>query len=129
MEPVSPDAQLPTVLVVEDNPLVLITTVDLVESAGYRALEASNADEAIAILESHPEIHLLFTDIEMPGRMDGIKLAHYARKRWPPLKIIVVSGQSTPDLASLPKDGVFLPKPFYPAQVAAALARMLRTDA
>ena len=109
-------------LVVDDDPFVLMVTVDLMEEAGYRVLKASNADDAIKVLEANPEIRVLFTDIEMPGSMDGIKLAHYARKRWPPLKIIVVSGQVTPALGSLPEGGRFLSKPFYPAQVAAVLA-------
>ena len=64
----------------------------IVEEAGYEAVEASNADEAIRILEADPTIRLVFTDIDMPGSMDGLKLAHYVRGRWPPIKLIVASG-------------------------------------
>jgi CheY-like chemotaxis protein len=81
------------VLIVEDDALISALAVDIVEDAGYRPLEASNADEAVALLESRTDIAVLFTDINMPGSMDGLKLAHAVRGRWPPVKIIMVSGQ------------------------------------
>jgi len=65
---------------------------DLVEAAGYRAIEVSNADEAIAILEARKDIRIVFTDIDMPGSMDGLKLARAIRRRWPPIELILTSG-------------------------------------
>jgi two-component system, response regulator PdtaR len=84
----------PVVLVVEDSHIIRMCAVDLVVAAGFEALEASSADEAIQVLEGRSDIHLVFTDVSMPGSMDGIKLSHYIRKRWPPVKLIVVSGKS-----------------------------------
>src|SRR4051794_33830133 len=83
----------PIVLVVEDDMVLRMRAVDVVEDAGFTPLEAVNADEAIAILESRPDISLLYTDVQMPGSMDGLKLAHAVHGRWPHIKIILVSGQ------------------------------------
>ena len=82
------------VLVVEDEPLLLLLAGTLVEEAGQQPLYAGNADEAVAILEARPDIRIVFTDVEMPGSMDGIKLAAAIRNRWPPIQIVVVSGHS-----------------------------------
>ena len=79
------------VLVVEDNPIIRMAAIDLMLFSGYEALEACDADEAIRILESRADIDLVFTDVQMPGTMDGIKLSHYIRDRWPPVKLIVAS--------------------------------------
>src|SRR3979411_777683 len=79
------------VLVVEDEMLLRMRAIDMVEDAGYTSVEAVDADEAVAILESRSDIALMFTDIQMPGSMDGLKLAHAVRERWPPVKIILVS--------------------------------------
>ncbi len=84
----------PVVLVVEDETLIRIAAVEAVEEAGFEVIEAQNADEAIAILEQRTDIHLVFTDIQMPGSMDGLKLAHCVRDRWPPVKIIATSGRA-----------------------------------
>src|ERR1700733_14818993 len=77
----------PVVLAVEDEPLILMLAIDMIRDAGFEALRASNADEAISILESRDDIRIVFTDINMPGSMDGIKLAHAVRGRWPRLKL------------------------------------------
>jgi len=97
-----PNRPTPVVLIVEDEPLLRILAAEVVEDAGFIALEASDADEAVALLESRPDISLLFTDISMPGSMDGLKLAHAVRNRWPPIKILVVSGQIRVRLSELP---------------------------
>jgi CheY-like chemotaxis protein len=76
---------LPVVLVVEDDPLLRMLAVEVVEEAGFIAIEARDADEAVILLESRTDIALLFTDINMPGSMDGLKLAHAVRDRWPPI--------------------------------------------
>ena len=88
-----PTPSSPIVLVVEDEMVLRMRAVDIVEDAGFKSLEAVNADEALAILESRSDISLLFTDIQMPGSLDGLKLAHAVHKRWPTIKIILVSGQ------------------------------------
>src|SRR5260370_26933751 len=77
------------VLVVEDEMMLRMRAVDIVEDAGFTPIEAVNADEALAILESRSDIELLFTDIQMPGSMDGLKLAHAVHERWPSIKIIL----------------------------------------
>jgi len=79
----------PHVLVVEDEFFSRLHAVNLVEAAGYKAIEASNVDEAIAILESRKDIRIVFTDIDMPGSMDGLKLARAVRDRWPPIELIL----------------------------------------
>jgi CheY-like chemotaxis protein len=79
--------------------------------------EAASADAAIALLELHKEIRLIFTDVDMPGSMDGLKLAHYVRGRWPPVKIIVTSGHVKVAEESLPAGALFLPKPYDPAEI------------
>src|ERR1700754_1794205 len=90
----SKPTELPTnVLVVEDEMVLRMKAVDIVEDAGFTAIEAVNADEALTILESRSDISLLFSDIQMPGSMDGLKLAHAVHDRWPSIKIILVSGQ------------------------------------
>lgn len=95
-------SQKPVVLVVEDDAMIRIGALDLVESAGCVAVEAKDADEAIRILESRPDILLVFTDIDMPGSMDGMKLSHYVRNRWPPIHIIVASGKAISPRATSP---------------------------
>lgn len=97
------------VLVVEDEPLVRAVAVDALEQAGHVTLQAENADEAIRLLESHPEIRLVFTDVQMPGSMDGLKLAAAVRKRWPPVRIIITSARPKPEMTD---NAVFLPKPY-----------------
>src|ERR1700691_4881509 len=84
---------LPSVLVVEDEMLLRMRAVDMVEDAGFSPVEAVNADDALAIMESRSDIELLFTDIQMPGSMDGLTLANAVHERWPLIKIILVSGQ------------------------------------
>src|SRR5580693_2940170 len=99
------------VLVVEDEMVLRMRAVDIVEDAGFTPVEAVNADEAIAILESRRDIDLLFTDIQMPGSMDGLKLAHAVHDRWPEIKIILVSGQVNPSDEQRPADSRFFCKP------------------
>jgi CheY-like chemotaxis protein len=113
------------VLVVEDEPLLLGDAVDLVTEAGFEAIGVKSADEAILILESRDDIRIVFTDVNMPGSMDGIRLAHAVRHRWPPIEIIVTSGLTLANVQGLlPERGVFFPKPYTPAQVASALHRL-----
>lgn len=102
-----PAGKPPVVLVVEDEPLLRMLAVEVVEEAGFIAIEAGDADEAVVLLESRTDITLLFTDINMPGSMDGLKLAHAVRDRWPPIKILVVSGKQQLQSSELPLNSCF----------------------
>ena len=113
------------VVIVEDDALLRLHAVDLIEEAGFIALEAENADEAVAILEQRSDIVLLFTDINMPGSMDGLKLAHAVRDRWPPIKIIVVSGQVELTQNDLPAGSRFFGKPFETDKMISELRSMI----
>jgi two-component system, response regulator PdtaR len=109
------------VLVVEDDFLSRLHAVNLVEDAGYIAVEASNADEAITILEAHKDIRIVFTDIDMPGSMDGLKLAHAIRERWPPIELILTSGHFDLSDDEIPEHGRFFPKPYRDQEIISAL--------
>ena len=102
----------PIVLVVEDDALVRILAVEIVEDAGFVAIDAANADEAVVILEGRGDIAMVFTDIDMPGTMDGLKLAHAVRNRWPPIKIVMVSGKTHLSESELPSNSKFFAKPY-----------------
>lgn len=112
------------VLVVEDEPLLRMMAVDLVEGAGFEAVEAADADEATRILEARTDIRIVFTDIDMPGSMDGIKLAVAIRGRWPPIEIIVTSGHHAARDVELPARGVFFSKPYDRRAVVETIRRM-----
>src|SRR5258707_14671466 len=115
----------PTVLVVEDELLLRMRAVDIVEDAGFTPLEAVNADDALALLESRSDIDLLFTDIQMPGTMNGLKLAHAVHERWPSIKIILVSGQVTPTEAEKPVNSRFFGKPLEVKKMIAEMQEMI----
>ena len=113
-----------TVLVVEDEPLILLDIVDYLESEGFRVLRAANAAQAIEMLEREPAISIIFTDVEMPGTMDGLKLAALVRDRWPPVKIVVTSGHKTVEITDLPDGGVFFSKPYRPEELATTFRKL-----
>jgi CheY-like chemotaxis protein len=113
------------VLVVEDEMLLRMRAVDMVEDAGYTALEAVDADQAVVILESRSDIALLFTDIQMPGSLDGLKLAHAVHERWPPIKIILVSGQLKLADIDIPAGSRFFGKPLEGTQMIAEMQNMI----
>jgi CheY-like chemotaxis protein len=117
-------AERPVVLIVEDDFLLRMDAVDTVKAAGFEPVEAGNADEAIAILESDLNIHVVFTDVQMPGTMDGLKLARFVRDRWPPIKIVATSGRVRLSEDDLPEGGRFLPKPYRPEQIIATLREL-----
>jgi CheY-like chemotaxis protein len=114
----------PVVLIVEDEALLRMDAVDMIAAAGFEVVEAANADQAIDILEARPDIAVVFTDIQMPGSMDGLKLARAVRGRWPPIKIVATSGLVNVRETDLPEGGRFLPKPYSPMQVAGMLREM-----
>jgi CheY-like chemotaxis protein len=113
------------VLVVEDNPLILMSAVDLVEGAGFISVGAASADEAIAILEAPTDIRLVFTDVEMPRTIDGVKLAHYIRERWPPIHLIVASGRAILEESQLPQGSRFFSKPYDDNTIVEEITRVL----
>jgi len=119
-------AKRPVVLVVEDEFLLRMDAADMIAAAGFEVVEAADADAAIEILEARNDIAVIFTDIQMPGSMDGLKLARAVRGRWPPIKIIATSGVHVGE-SDLPEGGRFLPKPYNSAQIAVVL-RQLTVD-
>lgn len=109
------------VLVVDDEPIVRMAAMEAVAAAGFLPVEARNATEAIHILETRTDIRILFSDIEMPGGLDGTKLAAAIRDRWPPIEIILTSGNLRPAEEILPERTIFLAKPYTDAKLVAAL--------
>ncbi len=114
-----------SILVVEDEPFVRMDISETLAAAGYVVLEAGNADEAIRLLEIHPEIQALFTDIDMPGSMNGLKLATAVRDRWPPIQILITSGHRFICDVDLPVEGHFFSKPYDPSQVVRTVRNMV----
>jgi len=110
------------VLVVEDEPIIRLDAVMVIEDAGYDVIEASNADEAIELLEARPDVRIVFSDIEMPGSIDGLKLVHAVRRRWPPVTLVLASGRISPAIDELPSRTVFLRKPYLTTELLQALA-------
>jgi two-component sensor histidine kinase/CheY-like chemotaxis protein len=120
-----PEDMVPNVLVVEDEMVLRMRAVDIVEDAGFRSVEATNAEQALAILEARSDISLLFTDIQMPGAMNGLMLAHAVHDRWPDIKIILVSGQVKLLDADKPLHSRFFGKPLEVKGMIAELQEMI----
>jgi CheY-like chemotaxis protein len=112
------------VLVVEDDFLIRMHAVEMIEDTGFDVIEAADADEAITILGARSDITVVFTDIQIPGSMDGLKLAAAIRDRWPPIKIVATSGMVDVRSVDLPPGGRFLSKPYSPSQIAATLREL-----
>ena len=119
------ESKRPVVLVVEDEFLLRMDAVDMIKAAGFEVIEAANADEAIVILENRLDITVVFTDIQMPGSMDGLKLAQAIRGRWPPIKIVATSGHVHVSETDLPMGGRFLPKPYRPHEITGMLRELI----
>jgi len=100
------------VLIVEDEDLIRMMVAEAFEDAGFTVFEAATADDAVKVLQQEPTIHVVFTDIDLPGSMDGLALAHYVRHRWPPTILMVSSGRVSLDTISLPSEAEFVPKPY-----------------
>jgi two-component system, response regulator PdtaR len=113
------------VLVVEDEHLIRMDIAASLEAEGFVVHEAANAAEAIQRLELHGEIRLIFTDVNMPGTMDGVALAHYVRGRWPPVKIIVTSGYAKVRESDLPPGSLFVEKPYNPEQISDKMTALM----
>jgi len=110
-----------TVLVVDDEALIRMAAMDIVEDAGYCAMEAASADEAILILELHPWISVVLTDINMPGSMDGLELSLLIRARWPLIELVVTSGRLIGRAVHMPPGIHFVVKPYTPREIVSAL--------
>jgi CheY-like chemotaxis protein len=118
--------QRPIVLIVEDEFLVRMDTRAALETAGFDVIEAGDADEAIAILSARNDIRLIFTDVQMPGSMNGLKLAHFVRNRWPPVKVVATSGHARISDSDLPEGARFVPKPYSAAEITATLRELIQ---
>ena len=114
----------PVILVVEDEVLVRMMAVMVAEDSGFEALSAATADEAIKILESRSDIRLVFTDVNMPGSMNGLRLAHAVRDRWPPVELLVTSALGNVTAKDLPARGRFLSKPYDVATLSETFQQM-----
>ena len=127
MKPRRPILDPPTVLLVEDEPLVRATQVDILQEAGFWVLEAQDADEAFEILKRRVGVKVVLTDVDMPGSLDGFEFSRLVAQGWPEVGVLVISGKAFPDEGDLPSSAVFLPKPIRPdaltAQIAALMTR------
>jgi len=117
-------ARRPVVLIVEDDFLIRMHAAEMIADAGFDSVEAASADEAILVLEVRLDITVVFTDIQMPGSMDGLILAAAIRGRWPPIKIVATSGLVDVRQDDLPEGGRFLPKPYSPEQIVRTLREL-----
>jgi CheY-like chemotaxis protein len=115
----------PVVLIVEDEFLIRMDAIDMIRSAGFDVVEAENADQALLILEERFDITVVFTDVHMPGSMDGLKLAAAIRGRWPPIKIVATSGMARVSKDDLPSGSRFLPKPYSARQIVITLRELI----
>ncbi|HXL71075.1 MAG TPA: response regulator [Rhizomicrobium sp.] len=113
------------ILVVEDEAIIRMGAVQMLEDAGFTVVEAGNAHDALSILEGRKDVCAIFTDINMPGTMDGMRLARMVRGRWPPIHVIVTSGLVFPNNDDLPPGGKFIHKPYDPRHVIATLRQLL----
>ena len=100
------------VLLVEDEPFVRELGAMILSDAGYIVIEAANAADALVALEAAPEVELLFTDVQMPGALDGLALARQVHERWPDVRLLVASGRIRPSQDEIPDDGRFIAKPY-----------------
>jgi len=112
-------------LVVEDEPLLRMAAVDMVEEAGFEPVEAADATEAVRILEARFDIRIVFSDIDMPRGIDGMKLAALIRNRWPPIDIILTSGHVDASEVDLPVRSMFFSKPYNEKVVVAAMKKFV----
>lgn len=120
-------SEVPTersILVVDDEPLIRLNLADFFADEGFTVYEAGDAEGAITILEASPSIQVVLTDVQMPGSMDGVKLAHYIRHRWPPTLLVVASGAVKPPPSELPSHTMFVAKPFDPRFVLGEIDRL-----
>jgi DNA-binding NtrC family response regulator len=117
-----------TVLVVEDEELASLIITDYLTEGGFAVLQASNAEQAIAVLERRGDVRAVVLDVVMPGAMDGIALAHLIHERWPAIGLLVMSGKGIPKMAQLPPGTGFLPKPYFGPSIVGRLRAIISED-
>ncbi len=115
------------VLLVEDEPLVRLLGADVLEDAGFEVIEATNADEAIALLKRHHDVRVLWTDVDMPGSLNGFEFARFVSQGWPEVAVLVTSGKMAPGPGDLPRHGAFIPKPYRPETVIQRIRELMTT--
>jgi len=115
----------PTVLVVEDEGLVRLDAVETLRDAGYAVVEAANAEQALAVVAGGGTVDVLFTDINMPGRMDGLELARRVNRLEPHIHVLLTSGKVSPERGEIPNHGLFIAKPYSPEAITRVVGRML----
>ena len=119
-------AKKQVVIVVEDESDIRLMVAEALADAGFDVFEAEHADEAVAILQDRAvDVHALFTDVNMPGSMDGIALAHHSCRNWPWIVLLISSGRPRPSTMAMPPASRFLAKPYHPDHVVMHLQEML----
>ena len=113
-----------SILIVDDEPIVLLDIADFFTDVGFKVFEAGSADDAIVVLEENPNIQTVITDVRMPGSMDGVELAHFIRDRWPSILLVVTSGARPIAGNELPNRTMFVAKPFDPNFVLSEIDRL-----
>ncbi len=116
-EMADPDKPKDLVLVVEDEALIRMSSADMIRDMGFEAIEAADAEQAVCLLEATPAIRVVFTDIQMPGSMDGLLLAAMVRDRWPPVALLITSGKLRPLATDMPAGAHFIAKPYSPVEL------------
>ena len=109
------------VLIVQEELVIRMDVVEAFETGGYKVFQADTAEKAIDVLQREPTIRVVFTDVDLPGTMDGLALAHYVRHRWPPTILLVGSGRAVPDTGALPSKARFVRKPYGSGNLAEAV--------
>jgi CheY-like chemotaxis protein len=115
----------PVILVVEDEPLLRFHAADVLEDEGFAVAEAADADAALEVLEQRSDVQLLFTDVQMPGRLDGMALVRHVHERWPHILLVITSGRARPGISEIPDAGRFLAKPYRPLELVAQMNELL----
>jgi two-component system, response regulator PdtaR len=121
--------QTPVVLLVEDEPLVRELEIDVLQDAGFRVLEARTADEAFDMLRGRPDVRIVFTDVDMPGSLNGFEFARLVHQGWPEVAILVSSGKMQPTEGDLPEGAAFIAKPYRPDVLVEQLQKLVREEA
>ena len=120
------DPAHPLALLVDDDELLRLYGADLLEQHGFAVIQAENADEAREVLEKRNDVRLLFTDIQMPGALDGMDLARQVHARWPHVLLVIASGQTAPTRAEIPDDGRFVAKPYRASELLGQVDNLMR---
>jgi CheY-like chemotaxis protein len=116
-------SQKPIILVVEDEPFLRFLVADVLEKEGFAVAEAANAENALRVLESRRDINLVFTDIQLPGDLDGMDLVRQVQQRWPHIQMVITSGRTRPSSAEMPNEGRFIAKPYSPQDLVREISR------